>query len=92
MPNPSLTFGFIVATLLGALFHLICGGDARRLAFFLLAGWLGFGLGQLIGLIFEIETFNFGPLHLLPAVVGAVVFLAFTRVVTMKRIRRRNTR
>src|SRR5262249_27041139 len=42
MPSPSVTFGFILATLYGALFHLVLGGNARQLALYLLAGWLGF--------------------------------------------------
>ncbi|NOG49440.1 MAG: hypothetical protein HND48_08340 [Chloroflexi bacterium] len=37
MPGPGLVFAFALATLYGALFHFIFGGDARRLAVFLLA-------------------------------------------------------
>ena len=32
MPGPSIVFSFILATLYGAAFHLVSGGDARRLA------------------------------------------------------------
>jgi hypothetical protein len=42
MTVPTAVFGFIVATLFGAGFHLAFGGDMRRLALLLLAGWLGF--------------------------------------------------
>ncbi|MBC8100527.1 MAG: hypothetical protein H7Y11_13875 [Armatimonadetes bacterium] len=89
MPSPSLTFGFIVATLLGASYHLVFGGDARRLALFLLVGWLGFGLGHVLGLLFEIEVLSVGSLRMLPALVGAFTALTVARVMTSRRVRRR---
>ena len=48
LPGPTATFGFILATLYGAGFHFVVGGDVRRLALFLLSAWVGFGLGQLL--------------------------------------------
>jgi hypothetical protein len=92
MAGPGLTFGFILATLLGAIFHLIFGGDARRLALFLLAGWLGFGLGQVLGLLFEINIFTVGSLRMLSAVTGTLVALTVARFMSSNRIRRRSTR
>jgi uncharacterized membrane protein YeaQ/YmgE (transglycosylase-associated protein family) len=92
MPSPSITFGFIIATLLGACFHLVFGGDARRLAFFLLAGWLGFALGHVLGILFEIDVFKVGSLHMLSAVVGAVIALLVARIMTSNRTRRRSAR
>lgn len=96
MPGPTLTFGFVIATLLGAGFHLIFGGDARRLAMFLLAGWVGFTLGHLAGSILDfvlLNAFNVGTLRLLPAVLGAIIALMFTRIVTSRgRNRNRNRR
>ena len=95
MPGPTLTFGFVIATLMGASFHLVFGGDARRLAMLLLAGWLGFALGQLVGDILNIrllEVMNIGPLNIIPAVIGAVFALIFTLVVTAKRTGRSSSR
>lgn len=85
MPSPSITFGFILATLIGAGFHLIFGGDARRLALFLLAGWFGFGVGQVVGMLFELDMFNVGTIRMLPAAVGAVGVLSITRLMTTDR-------
>lgn len=88
LPGPTLTFGFVIATLLGAGFHLIFGGDARRLAMFLLAGWVGFVLGHMVGDILDFvlfNAFNVGALHLLPAAIGAIVALVFTQIVTSRR-------
>lgn len=92
MPGTTLTFAFILATLLGALFHLIFGGDARRLALFLLAGWLGFGIGHLVGVALEINLFNIGTLRVLPAAVGSLITLAFALLLTAQRPRKRQPR
>jgi uncharacterized membrane protein YeaQ/YmgE (transglycosylase-associated protein family) len=75
VPGPDVTFAFVLATLLGSAFHLIVGGDARRLALFLLAGWIGFGLGHLLGTIMEINLFNIGTLRVVAATTGAVIAL-----------------
>lgn len=75
MPGPAFTFGFILATLLGAAFHLVMGGDIRRLALYLICSWLGFGLGHLVGIIFAIDTFNIGVLRAFPAFLGGLIAL-----------------
>lgn len=75
MPGPNATFAFILATLLGAVFHLVVGGDARRLALFLLAGWIGFGLGHTLGVIMDINLFNIGTLRIVAGIAGAVIAL-----------------
>jgi hypothetical protein len=90
LPGPTLTFGFIVATLFGAGFHLILGGDVRRLAIFLVAGWLGFAMGHLAGVSLEVRFMNVGVLRLLPACCGALIVLIFAQAITSTReIRRR---
>lgn len=75
MPGPNTTFAFILATLLGAGFHLIVGGNARRLALFLLAGWIGFGLGHTLGVIMDVNLFNIGTLRIVAAISGAIIAL-----------------
>ncbi|GAB4510414.1 MAG: hypothetical protein OHK0046_07190 [Anaerolineae bacterium] len=92
MPGPTLTFGFILATLLGALFHLVLGGDIRRLATFLLAGWLGFILGHIAGVLLDVELFNVGTLRILPAIFGAMMSLIFAQALTINRSNRRPSR
>ncbi len=82
MPSPSIALGFILATLYGAFFHLLAGGDARRLAFFLLAGWLGFTLGQVFGVVFAVSVLSIGPLHTFSATWGAFVALLVARLLT----------
>ena len=42
MTIPSLIFAFLIASLYGALYHLIRGGRLGRLLLFLILGWAGF--------------------------------------------------
>ncbi len=79
MPGPTLTFAFILSTLIGALFHLVFGGDVRRLAMFLLGAWVGFALGHLGGVFVDFNVLSVGALRTLPAVLGAVIMLIFTQ-------------
>ncbi len=92
MPGPTLTLGFILATLFGALFHLIVGGDARRLALFLLAGWIGFGVGHVVGVALQVNLFNIGTLRVLTAFFGATVALVVAMLLTSQRLRKRAPR
>jgi uncharacterized membrane protein YeaQ/YmgE (transglycosylase-associated protein family) len=92
VPGPTLTFAFILATLLGAAFHLIVGGDARRLALFLLAGWVGFGVGHVVGIALKVDLFDIGTLHVFPATLGALLALVVALLMTTSRFRKRVTR
>lgn len=92
LPGPNATFGFILATLFGAAFHLLVGGDARRLALFLLSGWVGFGLGQVLGTVFEINILNIGALRIVTAAFGAIVALVAAHVLTSNPSRKRASR
>jgi hypothetical protein len=80
-----VTFGFICATLIGAIFHFIVGGDARRLALFLLSAWIGFGLGHIIGVMFAMNIMNIGPLRIVAASIGAGIALVAARFLTSNR-------
>ena len=91
MPGPTLTLGFILATLFGAVFHLIFGGDARRLALYLLAGWVGFGIGHLLGVTLNVNFLNIGPLHVLSASIGALVALFVANALSTNRARKSPT-
>lgn len=92
MPSPNVTLAFILATLYGAGFHLIFGGDARRLAVFLLSGWVGFGVGQVVGTTFGIDVYNIGALRVVAATLGSLIALVAATFLTSKRLRKRATR
>ena len=76
MTIPSLLFALLIALLLGALYHLIRGGDAAHLFTYLVMSVLGFAAGHFVGLWRGWVLFQFGPLNLGPEIVGALVFLA----------------
>ena len=82
MPSPSIVLAFILATLYGAGFHVIFGGDIRRLALFLISGWLGFSLGQVFGGIVGIKLFGIGPINTFAATLGAGIALLVTHFLT----------
>ena len=79
MTLPTLLLAFTLATLSGAGFHLWQGGGARRLALYLLAGWLGFALGHLVGDALRLDFFRIGALNTLSAMLGAAVALVAAR-------------
>lgn len=88
MPGPVFVFAFVVATLIGSIFHFIFGGDARRLALFLLAAWIGFGLGHAAGQSFEITIFApfaIGELRFISALIGALFTLISVLIFTSNR-------
>jgi uncharacterized membrane protein YeaQ/YmgE (transglycosylase-associated protein family) len=92
MPDPVITFAFVIATLIGAVFHFVVGGDARRLAMFLLAGWLGFGIGHLLGNTLDIDLLMIGELRMLSAATGAMFALFVAYILTTDRSGRRPSR
>jgi uncharacterized membrane protein YjjP (DUF1212 family) len=92
MPSPIFVFAFVVATLIGAAFHFVFGGDARRMALFLLLGWLGFALGHAVGRSFDIDIFTIGELRIIPAMIGALFALVATLIFTSDRRQSRTSR
>jgi hypothetical protein len=75
-----LLLGFTLATLYGAGFHLWRGGGARRLALYLLAGWLGFTLGHLLGDATGLLLFRVGTLNVFSATLGSGLALVAAHV------------
>jgi len=79
LPFPTLLFAFILATLTGALFHVIFGGGGRRLFLYLFMSWIGFAIGHGVGAALDSEIFNIGTLRAASAVIGGLVALIVTR-------------
>ena len=87
MTIPSLIFAFLIASLYGALYHLIRGGGLGRLLLFLILGWVGFALGHLIGvwqgwLLFPVGELNWGL-----STLGSLVMLVAGDWISRIRIR-----
>jgi len=79
MTIPAFVVAAILSTLYGAAFHVWQGGSARRLALYLLAGWLGFALGHVSGNLLGVRVLMVGPLNVLAATLGSGVALFAAR-------------
>jgi hypothetical protein len=75
MTLPALIFGGLVATLLGALFHLWRGGNFGRLVLYIILSWIGFWIGQLAAGVVGWGIINVGPLHLGMSILGSLIVL-----------------
>jgi hypothetical protein len=62
------------------------------MAIFLLSSWIGFGLGHVIGVMFQLDVLNIGALRIVSATLGSVVALVATTFLTSKRMRKRSAR
>ena len=92
MPSPIFVFALIIATMCGLGFHVVAGGNARRLIVFVAASWLGFWLGQSIGAAFEIDILKIGVIRLLPAMLSALVWLVLAHLLTSSSARQASRR
>ena len=80
MTNPAtLLLAVALATIYGAGFHVWQGGGARRLALYLLAGWLGFALGHIVGNLLGLQFVMIGQLNFLTATLGSGLALFLAR-------------
>jgi uncharacterized membrane protein YeaQ/YmgE (transglycosylase-associated protein family) len=75
MALPSLLFGFLISTLLGAILHLILGGGFGRLVLYIILGWIGFWSGQGIASHFGWSFDRLGELHLMTDSALCVLFI-----------------
>ena len=76
--SPGLILAFLLATAYGTGFHLFFGGPLRRLFLFLLASWMGFALGQWVGVTLGLRVMNIGPIYTLTASLGSWLALLFS--------------
>lgn len=72
---PAILLGFVIASLYGALYHLIRDGGVGRLGLYLLLGWGGFLAGQLLGMWRGWSLLPLGMLELGISSIGSLVFL-----------------
>lgn len=75
MTLPAFIFGLLIATLVGALFHLWRGGSFGRLVLYVGLSWAGFWGGQVFASLSGWSFFSLGPLHLGMSLLGSVVIL-----------------
>jgi hypothetical protein len=78
MPHvPLLTLSLTIATLYGALFHLLRGRTLQELLIYWVAAVAGFAGGQLLASGLSWPDVLIGELHLVAASLACWLFLAF---------------
>jgi hypothetical protein len=75
MTLAGLIFGFLIASGLGLLYHLVRGGRLMRLFLYLATAWISFFSGHFVGEWFGLSIFRFGSLNLLTALLGTILGL-----------------
>ncbi|NDJ33187.1 MAG: hypothetical protein GYB64_00835 [Chloroflexi bacterium] len=78
--SPTFVFSMLLATFIGALGHLILGGDGRKLLVYILASWLGIAVGEGIGDLLALNGFAIGTINTLGGVLGAIAAVAAAAV------------
>jgi hypothetical protein len=75
---PAAAIILIISVIYGGLFHLIKGKGWRDLLMFILLAFIGFSLGQLVGLALQLDVFKLGQVHLVEGTIFAwLAMLAF---------------
>ncbi|MFZ4827842.1 MAG: hypothetical protein ACOYLB_10850 [Phototrophicaceae bacterium] len=83
-PNPQFIFALLLATLVGATYHLIVGGNLRRLVISISGGWFGFAIGQLISFTTQNNAFMVGQISLLYALAGSILSIVLIHFISLE--------
>lgn len=75
---PALLLGMFFCLCYAALSHLLSGHTFRELLLFLLMSAIGFGFGQMIGMVTQSPFLRIGELHLFEASLTAWILLGVT--------------
>ncbi|NPV56738.1 MAG: hypothetical protein HPY76_08720 [Anaerolineae bacterium] len=87
MTIPALLFGFLLATLIAAMFHLWKGGGIVKLVLYVIMSWVGFWIGHYFSERLGWLFLDLGPLHLGLAILGSVLMLFFGYWLGLVRLR-----
>lgn len=82
MTLPALLFGALIASLYGAVYHLIRDGRPGRLVLFLVFSWVGFAAGHLLAAWREWFILPVGPINFGLATLGSLLLLVAGDVAT----------
>jgi hypothetical protein len=76
---PLLVLSLVIATMYGALFHLLWGQAIRELLIYWVAAVAGFASGQLLASAFSWPDLLIGELHFMAASAASWLFMAFAK-------------
>lgn len=71
----SYIFGWLLASLFAAIFHLWRNGGLGKLLLYFLLSWLGFFLGHLVFKHYDVQFMNVGDMQIAGGIVGSLIFL-----------------
>ena len=77
--SPAIALGFVLSSAYAALFNLWQGGTVRALLHFLLAAWLGFAAGHMLGEIAGIQWLVIGQLNIVSGSIGAAAAMLIAK-------------
>lgn len=77
--SPPLVLSLIIASAYAAVFNLWQGGSAKDLLLYLLACWLGFGIGELAADLLDVDILMIGEIHVLEGTIGAWLLLLLAK-------------
>ncbi|MBN1937267.1 MAG: hypothetical protein JW934_21585 [Anaerolineae bacterium] len=74
---PPIVLAVVIASVYTGLFNLWRKGSPRDLLFYLFAAWVGFGLGQIAGILLRLDWLMIGSVYLIEGTVfsWALLFL-----------------
>jgi hypothetical protein len=77
--SPPLVLSLIIAGAYAAFFNLWQKGSTKDLLLYLVACWLGFGIGELAGDFLGLDVLMIGQIHILEGTVGAWLLLLLVK-------------
>lgn len=77
----ALIFGFLIATAYGSAFHVMVGGSVRHIPIYLVASWVGFALGHLVGQAMGLDWLKLGVVYFFSASLGSWLALIVSRFI-----------
>ena len=84
--------GLTIASASAFLFHILRGGNLKRLAIYLAAAWIGFFAGHLLGELTNWNLLRVGSLNLFPALLGTLLSLVLTAILIKPNASQKKTR
>jgi hypothetical protein len=91
MTLPGALIAFVIASVIGLIYHLFRDGGFRRLILYVIVAWVGFFAGHGIGGLLRWNTLRFGSLNILPAVLITCIALIVAEILAGPRPRPRSS-
>lgn len=71
--------GVVLSTAYAAFFHLWSKREVPALQHYLLAAWIGFAVGHLLGNLLQVDWLQLGQLNILSGTIGAAIAMLIAK-------------